>query len=186
MCVALDARSGRLKRHTLPFTWCGIVHERLSPIHYILHQAPYLLKLKTIQFTQQTSENESLCDVDCSQHRSLVMSLLWLCKTRGDLLTNVVLLQTEMHIPCGRHMKLANSVLKNAVTNRESNVLHFCGVGPLKTLAQITDSGHITQNTCYRIEGRMVILMPGSRELSTSSQEYYTGAETTERERSGL
>jgi len=178
----VEERFGKLKRHTLPFTWCGIVHERyLSRIdghyHYFLHQLPYLKKLKPIQFSQQTGDCENLCDADYSQFRSLTMSLLWLCKTRGDILTDVVLLQTEMHIPLGKHFKRINTVLRNAVANGSMNGLHFRYVGQPR-LVQVTDSGHITQNSCYPIEGRMILLMTDYPELRRGSVEHYSGEDT--------
>ena len=42
----IEKKFGNPKRHAMPFTYLGIVHERLSPQHVWLHQKPYLMKLK--------------------------------------------------------------------------------------------------------------------------------------------
>ena len=105
------------------------------------------------------------------------MSMLRVCRTRGDILTDVVLLQTEMHVPLGRHLRRINTVLRNAVGNGSTNGLHFRHVGQPR-LVQVTDSGHITQNSCYPIEGRRVLLMPDNPDLSRGSVEHYSGKDT--------
>ena len=154
-----EKRFGTLKRNELPFTWCGVVHERLSVGHYFCHQKPYALRLKLMQPTRRYADAASLDDADYSTFRSMTMSLLWLCRTRSDLIFDVVQLQTKMVDPKGKDIKLLNSTLKQAMTNTTLNGLHFMDVGGSFRLAQITDSGHITQHSCYPIEGRMVLLI---------------------------
>eukprot|EP00959_Pyramimonas_sp_CCMP1952_P207532 4341127-Pyramimonas_sp.AAC.1 len=60
--------------------------------------------------------------------------------------------------PKGIHAKQLNGVLKQALANQEINGLHFRYVGPQRRLVQLTDSGHITSNTCYPQEARIVLL----------------------------
>ena len=94
---------------------------------------------------------------------------------------DVVALQTIMHIPLGEHLKKANSVLRDAVRNKHCNGLHFHYVGHRHRLVQITDSGHITQHSCYPVEGRMVLLMsdPDVRpDSSGGRREWYSNKET--------
>ena len=98
-------------------------------------------------------------------------------------MSDVVALQTIMHIPLGEHLKRANSVLRDAVRNRQCNGLHFHDVGFPHRLVQVTDSGHITQNSCYPVEGRMVLLMSDpqlSIGSSRSGREWYSDQETAQ------
>ena len=48
----VETRFGSLKKHTLPFVWCGIVRKLLHRGHYYLHRDPYLSKLKPIQLCE--------------------------------------------------------------------------------------------------------------------------------------
>ena len=171
-----EKKFGKLKRHTLPLTWCGIVHEQLSSSHYFCHQKHYLERLKPMQATQRYADGASLADADYSAFRSIVMSLLWLCRTRTDIIFDVVSLQTKMHDPKGKDIKYVNTTLRHATNNSEMNGLHFMNVGTSFRLAQITDSGHITQHSCYPIEGRMVLLLGDQHILQSScKEEYFTG-----------
>eukprot|EP00959_Pyramimonas_sp_CCMP1952_P187045 3911449-Pyramimonas_sp.AAC.1 len=88
-----------MKHHMLPFTWCGIVHEMIRPGHLFLHQKPYLQRLKPMSLVEKTADTPELCDKDHHYFRSLLMSLLWLTKTRCDILQEIVQLQTEMINP---------------------------------------------------------------------------------------
>eukprot|EP00959_Pyramimonas_sp_CCMP1952_P101885 2131049-Pyramimonas_sp.AAC.2 len=54
----------KMKHHILPFTWCGIVHERLRPGHFFLRQKPYLMKLKPIVLVEKTADMTELGDTD--------------------------------------------------------------------------------------------------------------------------
>ena len=102
--------------------------------------------------------------------------MLWLTKTRLDILQEIVQLQTEMICPRGIHVKQINLLLKHALQNLSMNGLHFCDVGARRRLVQITDSGHITSSTCYPQEGRMVLLCRDHDELRSSRTEYYSGS----------
>ena len=116
---------GTPKSHALPFTWCGIVHEQLGEGHYFLHQIPSLEKLKSLQLMAKYNDTDELKDGDYSKFRSLLMSMLWLTKTRLDLLHSIVLLQTEMICPRAVHAKQLNNALKTAFENKKMNGLHF-------------------------------------------------------------
>ena len=170
--VMIERRFGKLKINHLPFTWCGIRHELLSPGHFLLHQQEYAERMQPAIPTQKLCDNKELCDSDHAAFRSIVMCLLWLCRTRNDLHFEVVSLQTHMQHPLGIHLKWANNVLKFAKSNVSMLGLHFCNVGPKARLAQITDSGHINAHSAYPQEGRIVLLLPDCNELRHGTAEY--------------
>ena len=107
------------------------------------------MKLTTVETTVKYQDNDELRDADHFKWRSLLMCMLWLCRTRQDLLQDIVQLQTEMVQPKGRHVKILNALLRRAKANVELNGLHFRDVGPQRRLVQITNSGHITKLSSY-------------------------------------
>ena len=92
----IQKRFGKLKRNQLLFAWCGMVHEQLSPGHFFIHQTPYLKRINPVQLVQKVKDTAHLGDADYFAFRSLLMSMLWLCKTRQDLLQEICALQTAM------------------------------------------------------------------------------------------
>lgn len=50
---AVESRFGKVKRHSLPFTYLGIRHERLANDHVFLHQLEYLNKLEPAAFRKR-------------------------------------------------------------------------------------------------------------------------------------
>ena len=172
---AVERRFGKLKRNELPFTWCGIVHECLKPGHYFLHQTQYLDKLNPICPSRKYNDTSELADIDFSAVRSLIMSFLWLCRTRQDVLQTVVALQTEMLFPTGNTLRTVNALVRSAKANRHLNGLHFCYVGFPARLVQVSDSGHITKNSSYPQEGRMVLYCADHVDLQRGTTEFHYG-----------
>ena len=88
----IEHRFGKLKQNQFPFTWCGIVHELVAPRHFVLHQRPYAERMRPAVPSIKLSDTKELNDVDHKSFRSIVMSLLWLCRTRNDSHLDVVFL----------------------------------------------------------------------------------------------
>ena len=103
--------------------------------------------------------------------------MLWLCRTRQDIIQEIVQLQSEMVKPRGKDARQLNALLRRARLNKTMNGLHFCDVGPKRRLIQVTDSGHITSASCYPQEGRLVLLVRDSEWLRTGRDEYAYGAD---------
>ena len=81
----IERQFGNPKRHGMPFTYLGIVHERLSATHVFLHQGPYLEKLKKAVSSRdlaKVSDGQALQPDEHKEFRSLLCSLLWACQTR--------------------------------------------------------------------------------------------------------
>eukprot|EP00959_Pyramimonas_sp_CCMP1952_P215435 4507383-Pyramimonas_sp.AAC.1 len=101
----VERKFGMLKQHVLRFTWRGIVDENIRAGHFFLHQKPYLTRLKPITLVEKTADTAELCNRDHSSFRSLLMSTLWLTKTKRDILQEIVQSQTEMINPKGIYVK---------------------------------------------------------------------------------
>eukprot|EP00973_Karenia_brevis_P070828 9845665-Karenia_brevis.AAC.1 len=63
-----------------------------------------------------------------------------------------------------------------AVSSQTLNGLHFCNVGSKMRVVQVTDSGHITSNSCYPVEARIVLLCSDRDELRKGTREEYHGS----------
>ena len=174
----IENKFGRVKRQTLPLTWCGIQHEMVSPRHLFLHQDQYLDKLKIVVPSYRVADTELLPDRDFELVRSLIMCFLWICRTRQDAIQDTVELQKDMLSPTGATLKAANGLYKRLVSNRHMNGLHFCYCGPHVRLIQLSDAGHITSKSCYPQEGRMVLLASDGYQLRSETKEFYGAGES--------
>ncbi len=176
---ALEKRFGKLKRNKLPFTYLGVEHVRHSPTHIALYQHEYLSKLKPIPIMdKRRPDQEPLSSSDNTAFRSLLCSLLWLCLTRLDLISSVLLLQQEMVRPVFSHLKEVNSLLKRAFHDQTNNGLHFHRLPfPLRSVG-ISDAGHATRRSTYAQEGRMVLIMHDSQKAQTQ-EEWILGKEAS-------
>ena len=158
----IELKFGNPKRHGMPFTYLGIVHERLGPFHVLLHQEPYLQKLKAAASTKDMSKVADGIPLDAHEHRefrSLLCSLLWVCQTRIDIAHDVVGLQSEMTAPKAEHWRSVNALLKRARSNSVMNGLHFRKLTFPIRIVSIADCGHATKKSCYPYEGKMVVIM---------------------------
>lgn len=146
----------------MPFTYLGVVHEQLSEWHIVLHQQPYLDKLKAAVSDREIgkcSDGEPLTPSEHKEFRSLLCSLLWICQTRLDLAHDVVALQSEMVTPKVEHFCATNSLRKRAVQNARYNGLHFAHFGWPIRIVSIADCVHATSKSCYPFEGKFVFIM---------------------------
>ena len=156
----------------MPFTYLGIVHERLTAHHVFLHQQPYVSKLKPAvsdREVSRVSDGTPLTTVEHKEFRSLLCSLLWVCQTRMDLSHDVVALQSEMVTPRVEHFKSVNGLLKRARTTMVMNGLHFHMLQFPLRIVSIADCGHATKKSCYPYEGKLVLIM---EDKTRSIEEY--------------
>eukprot|EP00959_Pyramimonas_sp_CCMP1952_P332681 6966733-Pyramimonas_sp.AAC.1 len=56
----VESKFGRMKHRALPFTWRGIIHEKLRPGQVFLHQKPYLNRLKPITLVEKAADAAEL------------------------------------------------------------------------------------------------------------------------------
>ena len=168
---------GTPKRHAMPFTYLGVVHERLSPYHVLLHQVPYLQKLKPAVCSDAASrqpDTAALFPAEHKEFRSLLCSLLWVCQTRADIAHDVVSLQSEMVSPRMEHFKVLNLLLRKAIANAPQNGLHFARLAWPIRIVSIADSGHATKKSCYPYEGKFVFIM--SDQVPKTADEWLSSA----------
>ena len=157
----IEKRFGKLKHHRMPFTYIGIVHQRLSAHHIFLHQEPYLMKLRIIDIASSRKKDKTspLTAVEHKQFRSLLCSVLWLCLTRQDLVADVVQLQQDMVKPTVQNICELNALLKRAVNDKIMNGLHFGKLTPPLRVVGIGDAGQASKRSLYAQEGKLVLLM---------------------------
>ena len=158
-------RWGKMKRNKPPLTFIGIEHQFLSPTHLLCHQAPYLKKLKPIALAKSRLQSPNkLCNAkEHFDFRSNVCSMLWLCLTRVDLISDVTQLQQVMVSPTVSDIKRANAALKKAKDQATLAGIHFRRLQPPLRLVAVSDSSHLTKLTVYAQEARMVLLMSDKR-----------------------
>jgi len=165
IAARLETRFGRMKHKCLPFVFLGIKHEMIKPGHLLLDQKEYLDKLEPIKLeaSRLTKDLEKCTDVEHHAYRSCACSMLWLCLTRMDLISEVLSLQAEMVCPTVAHCKRANAILRRARQDSIFNGLHYRRVDfPLRVVGY-SDSGHATKNCVYPQEGRLVVLTSDRR-----------------------
>jgi hypothetical protein len=164
----IEKRFGKLKGSALPFTYLGIDHIRLTPNHVFLHQEPYLMKLHPIALSSErkAQKTSALVPTEHTEFRSLLCSMLWLCLTRMDLVSEIVQLQQEMIHPLVSHVLELNSLLKKAVLNRTLNGLHFGQLRLPLRIVGIGDAGQASKRSLYAQEGKLTLLMSDYFEAS--------------------
>ena len=126
-CQKLEKSFGKMKRNSLPFVYIGVRHSRLPDGGIFLEQGAYLEKLKVMTIDKRRLQNSSspLQQQEHFDFRALVCSMLWLCLTRIDIVSDIVQLQQHMTTPTIEHAKLANATLVKAKRNKVNNGLHF-------------------------------------------------------------
>ena len=78
----LEKQFGKVKRLTLPMTHVGVVYERIPTGGIMLHQEPYCLALKPVEYNKEKKHD---VEADAAgQHKFMVCvgGLLYLCLTR--------------------------------------------------------------------------------------------------------
>ena len=157
----LEARFGKLKNHQLPLIYTGVKHSRLPDGGVLLDQDHYLDKLTPIPLTKIRMKNSaaSLTTEEHFEYRSLICSMLWLCLTRMDLVSDVVALQCNMIAPTIAHAKEANNALARAKRNGSGNGLYFRRLRfPIKVQG-IGDAGQANSRSLYAQEGKLCLIM---------------------------
>jgi len=155
----LKDRFGELKEKELPLTFIGIQHVMIAPDHLLLHQTAYLQKLNPMILDKSRKALSPCTTAEHHDFRSLVCSLLWLCLTREDLVSEVLNLQGEMVAPLVEHCQRANLLLRRARRDSSMNGLHYHRLAfPIRCVG-FGDSSHATKTTVYAQEGKMTLVM---------------------------
>ena len=98
--------------------------------------------------------------------------------TLFSIMYDIVSLQTEWYIPWKAYQN------DKSCAHRCAQIATFvwspfCNVGPCMRVIQITDSGHVTQLSCYPIEARIVLLSSDYHELRQGRKEEFYGRDAS-------
>ena len=157
-CKQIEKRFGALKTTELPFVYIGMRHTLVNKCHLLVDQEQYLAKLKTVPMApvRRKALTEMLSTAEHFSYRSLVCSMLWLCLTRMDIISEVCELQQYLQTPQVLHLVQANNLLLKSARNKTMNGLHYRYIhGPVRVLS-IADAGQATRKSVYAQEGRIV------------------------------
>jgi hypothetical protein len=152
LVVKVEDRYGECTKQYPPMDHVGLQIDRgINGSGYKLHQSRYALALKRIEIPK----HETTLEWRCSRLREGVGGLLFLCYTRGDLIGDVVLLQTKVCSADIEDLKAYNTIVHRA------RQYHYYGLlySPLETPVRcigFSDIGFATSKSSYAVEALAV------------------------------
>ena len=158
----LEKRFGPMKRQTLPFNHVGVYYEMIT-----INNQPTLkmgqqkfcndIQLISIDPARKHHPSLPLTAAETTQLRAALGALLFLLITRGDLISEVVTLQTFINQAQIQHLKQANLIIGRAKQTPDRGLLFRKLTPPLRILS-IGDSSFATSKTSYAIEGKLELI----------------------------
>ena len=151
-----------MKRQTLPFNHVGVYYEMITINNkpaLKMGQQKFCNDIQPISIDPARKHHPSLplTPTETTQLRAALGALLFLLITRGDLISDVVTLQTFINKAEIQHLKQANLIIGRAKQTPNRGLLFQKLTPPLRILS-IGDSSFATSKTSYAIEGKLELI----------------------------